>query len=79
MFRFEDLGNKALFRGDESEVDEFFFRCGVFEPTMGVLPLPKNRGTPRGLHHAEIIHQLRQLTKTELGFDFDQGRCQTAY
>ncbi|XP_002268490.1 zinc finger protein CONSTANS-LIKE 13 [Vitis vinifera] len=40
---------------------------------MGVPPLPKNRGAPCGQHKAEIIHQLRQLAKIELSFDFDHG------
>lgn len=37
------------------------------------LLLNQNRGAPCGQHKAEIIHQLRQLAKIELSFDFDHG------
>ena len=54
----------------------FSFQFSLFlmnskRKTIDSLFLNQNRGTPCGQHSAEIIHQLRQLAKSEYGFDYD--------
>ncbi|KAK1437249.1 hypothetical protein QVD17_03038 [Tagetes erecta] len=40
---------------------------------MGVPPLPKNRNAALGAYKEELLHQLRELAKSEPNFDDSQG------